>query len=198
MYIIYAGLIPPLLHLDDETVYFVPSFNYHGSLLSHDNSPLLEISRRHCFGTERYAQDFLAAPQHLKSYQETHQQRFRDISPSLRGRDLAAKPDPRSSNGFDSRALRRIEGIHWDRNVPRFPPNHPTWILDDSNPAASGWRRPRGARGPAGETPSHPTQAWYHYSPSATLTEVIAQALLKWRNLVLLFGSTRPGRTTIE
>ena len=40
------GPIPPLIYIDDEALYFVPTFVYLGSLLSHLGSLLPEINRR--------------------------------------------------------------------------------------------------------------------------------------------------------
>ena len=77
-------------------------------------------------------------------------------------------------DGFDSKALRRLEGIHWSQHITneevrrrtkqapasalaaqrrvrwfghvlRCPPEHPTRAILEFNPAAAGWRRPRGA-----------------------------------------------------
>ena len=77
-------------------------------------------------------------------------------------------------NGFDSRALRRIEGIRWPEVISneelrartqqppassliatrrvrwyghllRLPPDHPTRALLDFQPQQAGWLRPRGA-----------------------------------------------------
>ena len=77
-------------------------------------------------------------------------------------------------NGFDSRALRRIERIFWPETISnmelrartqqppatsliaerrvrwyghllRLPPDHPTKALLDFQPQLAGWRRPRGA-----------------------------------------------------
>ena len=124
-------------------------------------------------------------------------------------------------DGFDSRALRRIEGIHWTQHVTneelrertkqpyasvlagqkrlrwfghvrRLPLNHPTRILDDFNPAAAGWRRPRGA----------PRTRWRDavaadlrkLGLSITDAEVIAQDQLQRRNLYSLFGCKYPRR----
>ena len=40
------GPIPPPLYIDAEAIYFVPTFNYLGSLLSYDNSLRPEINSR--------------------------------------------------------------------------------------------------------------------------------------------------------
>ena len=121
-------------------------------------------------------------------------------------------------DGFDSRSLRRIEGIHWTQHVTndelrrrtqqppassliamrrvrwfghllRLPAEHPTRALLDFNPAAHGWRRPRGA----------PRTRWIdvvsHDLRQCGLTLGEAQQLAldrsRWRQLVSRVGSTR-------
>ena len=133
---------------------------------------------------------------------------------------LAARID-----GFDGRALLKIEGMHWTNHVlddelqqrtkqphasiiaaqkrlrwyghmRRLAPEHLTRVIADFDPKAAGWRRPRGA----------PRTRWIDVVAddlrqlgfTIADAEPIAQDRLQWRNLVRLLGSTRPARTRIK
>ena len=127
---------------------------------------------------------------------------------------LAARLD-----GFDSRALRRIEGITWSQHVTnktlrektqqppasrlaamrrvrwyghviRLPEDHPTSTILAFSPQQAGWRRPRGA----------PRTRWLDVidqdlkSCNVTLAQAqhLAHNRPRWRDLVATVGSTRP------
>ena len=126
---------------------------------------------------------------------------------------LAARLD-----GFDIRALRRIEGVEWFQHVTnteirertqqlpasrlaamrrvrwfghvtRLPPDHPTRIILDSDPRQAGWKRPRGAP----RTRWLDTVAKDLRACDVSLEEAqhLAQDRPGWRRLVALVGSTR-------
>ena len=223
------GPIPPPLHIDNETIFFVPTFNYLGSLLSYDNQLLPEINRRR--GIAASVMKDLQRPlwRHRTISQRTKRRIYNAsvISVLLYGAEswpLNSTLEKRI-NGFDSRALRRIEGIHWTDHVSneelractnqpyasvlagqkrlrwyghlqRLSPDHPTRIVADFDPAASGWRRPRGA----------PRTRWRdviaadlrQLGLTIADAEHIAQDRLQWRRLVHLFGSTLPASMRIE
>ena len=121
-------------------------------------------------------------------------------------------------DGFDTRALRRIEGIHWTQHVTnvevhqrtrqppvstlaaqrrvrwlghvlRLPPDHPTRAILDFDPGAAGWRRPRGA----------PRTRWrdviaddlHRAGADIERAAELAQNKIGWRQLVKKTGSTR-------
>ena len=121
-------------------------------------------------------------------------------------------------NEFDTKALRRIEGIHWIQHIPkeevrrrtrqppssslaaqrrvrwlghvlRCAPDHPTRALLEFDPAREGWRRPRGA----------PRTRWLDVLANdlrrlnVDLADAadLAQDRRGWRRLVHLTGSTR-------
>ena len=223
------GPIPPPLHIDDETIYFVPTFNYLGSLLSYDNKLLPEINRRRGIAASVLKSLHRPLWRHQSISQNTKRRIYNSsvVSVLLYGAETwpLNVTLERRLNGFDSRALRRIEGIHWTDHVPneelrartnqsyasvlagqkrlrwfghlnRLPPDHPTRIVADFDPAAAGWRRPRGA----------PRTRW-HDVIAADLRQLgltiadaehIAQDRLQWRRLVHLFGSTLPASMRIE
>ena len=122
-------------------------------------------------------------------------------------------------DGFDGRALRRIEGIFWPRIISnedlraithqppasrlaamrrvrwyghllRLPDDHPTKALLDFDPAREGWLRPRGA----------PRTRWLDVVAQdlqlCDLTLAAARPLAQnrpaWRRLVARVGSTLP------
>ena len=120
-------------------------------------------------------------------------------------------------NGFDSRALRRIEGIRWWQHITnyelreqthqppvsaiiaqrrmrwyghllRLPPDHPTRAALDFNPSAAGWRRPRGA--PRTRWLDVVTKDLRECGLSLPQAEQIAADRQQWRALVLRVGCT--------
>ena len=125
-------------------------------------------------------------------------------------------------DGFDSRALRSILGIHWRDlvsnetvrtlaglppasslaarcrvrwygHVLRLPPQHSSRAILDFDPGSFGWKRPRGA----------PRTRWLDVvkrdldqlglGPAAI--EPLAQVRDKWRALVNMVGSTHNATT---
>ena len=126
---------------------------------------------------------------------------------------LAARLD-----GFDSRALRTIEGIHWTQHVTnqevrertqqplasrlaaqrrvrwfghiqRLPQEHPTHAVLNFNPRTAGWRRPRGA--PRTRWLDVVSQDLRDCGITLADAEQLAQNRPQWKALVKLVGSTR-------
>ena len=120
-------------------------------------------------------------------------------------------------DGFDFRAMRRIEGIFWPQRISneelrartaqppassllamrrvrwfghllRLPPEHPTKAMLDFSPQLAGWRRPRGA----------PRTRWLDVvardlrrcNVNIDDAHDIAQNRSAWRTLVSRVGST--------
>ena len=202
---------------------FIPTFVYLGSTLSHVGSLLPEINRRR--GIAASVLQGLHKPlwRHRNISRKTKLRIYNAsvLSVLLYGAEtwplnktLEARLD-----GFDSRALRRIENIHWSQHVTneelrlrmqqppastlaarkrlrwyghlqRLPEEHPTKMIADFDPPTAGWARPRGA----------PRTRWVDtiakdlHQLGLTLDDArpITQDRRQWRNLVDLFGSTRP------
>ena len=224
-----AGPIPPPLHLDGETVFFVPTFNYLSSMLSHENNLLPEINRRRGIASSVLKGLHKPLWRHRSISRATKRRIYNAsvVSVLLTGAEtwplsqtLEARLD-----GFDSRALRRIEGIHWTDHITneelrertcqpyasvlagqkrlrwyghlrRLPPEHPARIAYDFDPVAAGWQRPRGA--PRTRWRDVVSSDLRRLGLSLDDAEDLAQDRLQWRNLVFLFGSTRPARMRIE
>lgn len=120
-------------------------------------------------------------------------------------------------DGFDSRALRTIEGITWrDRvsnislrertqqppasrlaaqrrmrwygHIKRLPPEHPTHTILHFDPKSAGWKRPRGA--PRTRWIDVITRDLHLLGLSLAEAEPLALDRPKWRRLVNLIGST--------
>ncbi|CAJ1076503.1 Hypp80 [Xyrichtys novacula] len=125
---------------------------------------------------------------------------------------LAARID-----GFDTRALRSIEGIKWpDRvsnitlreltqqpsasqlaaqrrlrwygHIRRLPPEHPTHDFLHFQPKAAGWKRPCGA--PRTRWIDVVTGDLHQLGLSLAVAEPLALDRPQWRRLVKLIGST--------
>ena len=150
-------------------------FVYLGSTLSHVGSLLLKINRRR--GIAAGVMQGLHKPlwRHRTISRRT---KLRVYNASVLSVLLyGAKTWPLNKtmearvNGFDSRALRRIENIHWSQHVTnqelrertqqppasiyatkkrlrwyghvqRMPDEPPTKVIHDFNPVAAGWTRP--------------------------------------------------------
>ena len=126
---------------------------------------------------------------------------------------LAARLD-----GFDSRALRRIEGITWSQHITnqalreqtqqppasrlaamrrvrwyghviRLPAEHPTNTILAFNPQHAGWRRPRGA--PRTRWLDVITQDLNACNVTLAQAQHLAHDRPRWRDLVAMVGSTR-------
>ena len=159
-------------------MYFVPTFVYLGSTLCHVGSLLPEINRRR--GIAAGVMQGLHKPlwRHRTISRRTKLRIYNAsvLSVLLYGAETwpLNKTMEARVDGFDSRALRRIENIHWSQrvsnqelrdrtrqppasilaakrrlrwsgHVQRMPDDHPTKVIYDFKPAAAGWARPRGA-----------------------------------------------------
>ena len=78
--------------------------------------------------------------------------------------------------------------VRWLGHILRLPQDHPTLAIHAFDPAAAGWRRPRGA----------PRTRWSDVIAQDLRTcgidpadaEVLAQNRSRWREIVRLVGST--------
>ena len=200
----------------------MPKFKYLGSILSKTGDLKPEIDRRRALAAS--AMQSLSRPlwrhRHVSRRTKIRVYNASVLSILLYGSETWAinKTLEARIDGFDSRSLRRIEGIHWSQHVTnerlremtqqppasnliamrrmrwfghllRLPPTHPTKALLDFNPAEHGWRRPRGA----------PRTRWLDVVAAdlhlcgTTLQDArqMAQDRRGWRNLVSRVGSTR-------
>ena len=216
------GPDPANITIAGEEVKFVSSFRYLGSIISNKGDLKPEINRRRALALS--VMQSLSKPlwRHRHISQNTKLRIYNScvLSVLLYGAETwAVNPTLESRiDGFDSRALRRIEGIHWTQHVSneevrrrtrqppasalaaqrrvrwlghilRSPPEHPTRAILEFDPAAAGWRRPRGA----------PRTRWLDVLAqdlrlvNVELTDAadLAQDRRGWRQLVNLTGSTR-------
>ena len=222
--LMYIGIGPgpPSFLFDGTPVHFVPTFKYLGSTVSNTGDLKPEVDRRRAMAASVMQSLWRPLWRHRHISRETKLRVYNAsvISVLLYGSEtwplnntLAARLD-----GFDSRALRRIEGITWSQHVTnralrtqtkqppasrlvamrrvrwyghitRLPADHPTRIILDFNPHQAGWRRPRGA----------PRTRWLDVIAqdladcNVTLEQAqhLAHDRPRWRNLVASVGSTR-------
>ena len=164
-------------------------------------------------------QAIVAPAVHFTNHQDAHIQCCCPVCAAVRRGDLAAHWNPLSSrlDGFDSRALRSILGIHWRDHVSnetvrilagqlpasslaarcwvrwygrvlRLPPHHSSRAILDFDPGSFGWKRPRGA----------PRTRWLDVVKrdlDQLAIEPLAQVRGKWRALVNMVGSTHNATT---
>ena len=216
------GPDPENLTYDDIEVKFVTSFRYLGSILNNKGDLKPEISRRRALATS--VMQSLSRPlwRHRHISQKTKLRIYNAcvLSVLLYGAEswpLNATLEARI-DGFDSRALRRLEGIHWSQHVTneevrqrtgqppasvlvaqrrvrwlgyvlRCPQNHPTRAILEFDPAAAGWRRPRGA--PRTRWLDVVAQDLRRVGVDLANAADLAQDRRGWRRLVHLIGSTR-------
>ena len=216
------GPDPDNLTYDGVEVKFTASFRYLGSILNSKGDLKPELNRRRALAYS--VMQSLSKPlwrhRHVSKRTKLRIYNACVLSVLLYGAETWALNSTLESriDGFDSRALRRLEGIHWSQHISneevrrrtkqppastlaaqrrvrwfghvlRCPPEHPTRAILEFDPAAAGWRRPRGA----------PRTRWL---------DVLAQDLRRlnvdladaaelahdrrgWRRLVKLTGSTR-------
>ena len=114
--------IPPPIEIENEALFFVPSFIYLGSKLSSDGSLLPEINRRRGIATS--VMQGLRRPlwRHRNITRRTKIRIYNAsvVSVLLYGAEtwpmnktLEARLD-----GFDSRALRQVENVNWPHLSP--------------------------------------------------------------------------------
>ena len=197
------------------------TFNYLGSTLCNTGDLKPEINRRRALATS--VMQSLSRPlwRHRHISQKTKLRIYNAcvLSVLLYGAETwALNATLRSRiDGFDTRALRRIEGIHWSQHITneevrqrtrqppastlaaqrrvrwlghvlRLSPDHPTRAMLDFDPGGAGWRRPRGA----------PRTRWRDVLADDLLrvgvdigsAEDLAQNRAEWRRLVNMTGST--------
>ena len=217
------GPDPPPLSFNNTLVKYVPTFTYLGSTISKTGDLKPEIDRRRALASAVMQSLWRPLWRHRSVSQRTKLRIYNAsvLSVLLYGAEtwplnktLAARLD-----GFDSRALRTIEGIHWTQHIPneevrrrtqqppasrlaaqrrvrwfghikRLPPEHPTRAILEFNPQTAGWRRPRGA----------PRTRWLDVirqdlrECGTTLAEAenLTDNRRLWKGLVNLVGSTRP------
>ena len=115
------GPIPPPLHIDGETIFFVPTFIYLGSLLSYDNKLSPEVNRRRGIAASVLKRLHRPLWRHRSISNITKRRIYNSSVGSVLLYGAVAWPLNQTLenrlNGFDSRALRRIEGIHWTDRV---------------------------------------------------------------------------------
>ena len=176
--VIGDGPEPQPLTYEGTQVKFVPSFKYLGSTITSSGDIRPEVNRRRALAASAlksldrplWKQRHVSRRTKMRVYNAT-------ILPILLyGSETWAmtKYTTDRINGFDSRALRRIERIFWPETITnvelrartqqppaaniiaerrvrwyghllRLPPDHPTKALLDFQPQRAGWRRPRGA-----------------------------------------------------
>ena len=217
------GPIPEPPVFDGHVVEFVDSFIYLGSSLTRTGELRTEIDRRRGIAGDAMAKLNRPVWKQRNISRETKLKIYNALISSilLYGAEtwplnatLASRLD-----GFDSRSLRRIEGIHWTDHVSneelrrrtrqplassiaaqkrvrwlghvlRLPPYHPTRAIMEFNPRQAGWTRPRGA----------PRTRWLDVAAkdlrqcgvALENAEALAQDRSRWRSLVKTVGSTRP------
>ena len=217
------GQDPPPLNFNNTEVKYVSTFTYLGSTISKTGDLKPEIDRRRALASGVMQSLWRPLWRHRSISQRTKLRIYNAsvISVLLYGAEtwplnktLADRLD-----GFDSRALRTIEGIHWTQHIPnaevrrrtqqptasclaaqrrvrwfghikRLPPEHPTRAILEFNPRMAGWRRPRGA----------PRTRWLDTIEqdlrdcNTTLAVAGDQANNRtlWRRLVNMVGSTCP------
>ena len=218
---------PQPLMFENLEVKFVPKFKYLGSILSKTGDLRPEIDRRRALASSTmkslsrplWKKNNISRRTKLRIYNASV------VSILLYGSETwpITKTLTARINGFDSRSLRRIEGIHWTdlvtnqevRRRTRQPPassliaerrvrwfghvmrlheDHPTRQILQFQPAAAGWRRPRGA----------PRTRWLDVVArdldmcGVTLQQAqhLVQDRTAWRRLVALVGSTHTVQET--
>ena len=215
------GTAPPPLHINGEEVEFVTSFTYLGSVITNNGSILPEINRRRALAASAMKTLWKPLWRHHSITRETKLRIYNTsvLSILLYGAEtwplnktLAARVD-----GFDTRALRTIEGIKWqDRvsnirlrertqqtpasrlaaqrrmrwygHVKRLPPDHPTRTILEFQPKDAGWQRPRGA--PRTRWIDAVTRDLHQMGLSLAEAQQLALDRPKWRRMVKLIGST--------
>ena len=216
------GEDPEPLVYDNIEVKFVPKFKYLGSILTKNGDLKPEVNRRRALTASamQSLSRLLWRHRHISRRTKIRVYNASVLSILLYGSETwpINKTLESRIDGFDTRSLRRIEGIHWTQHVTnaevrrrtsqppassiigtrrmrwfghmlRLPPEHPTKALLDFNPADHGWRRPRGA----------PRTRWLDVVSSdlrligTTLADArqLAPDRRRWRNLVSRVGSTR-------
>ena len=211
------GPDPPPLTFNNISVKFVSTFIYLGSKISKTGDLKPEIDRRRALAAGVMQSLWRPLWRHRSISQRTKRRIYNTsvLTVLLYGSEtwplnktLAARLD-----GFDSRALRTIEGIHWSqhisndevrrrtqqplasrlaaqRHIQRLPQEHPTHAILDFNPQRAGWRRPRGA--PRTRWLDVVTQDLRDCGISLAQAANLAQDRPRWKRLVNLVGSTRP------
>ena len=215
------GPEPQPLTFDGIQVKFVSKFKYLGSTIANNGDLRPEITRRRALAMS--AMKSLARPLwNQRSVSRKTKMRVYNstvLSILLYGaeswplnKSLSARID-----GFDSRALRRIEGIFWPQRISnedlraltqqppasriaamrrvrwyghllRLPPHHPTKAMLDFNPAQEGWRRPRGA--PRTRWLDVVAQDLQLCGTTLAAAQQLAQDRPSWKRLVTRVGST--------
>ena len=221
--VIGDGPDPAPLMYQGVQVKFVPNFKYLGSIISSTGDINPEITRRRALAAS--AMKSLSRPlwkqRHVSRKTKLRVYNSTVLSILLYGAEAWAmnKSHERRIDGFDSRALRRLEGIYWPERISnidlrtrtcqpeasrlaamrrirwyghilRLPNDHPTKALLAFNPAEAGWRRPRGA----------PRTRWMDVvAADLRLCDVTVQDAQRlaldipaWRRIVRRVGSTHP------
>jgi len=216
----------PSLNIDGNAVEFADSFVYLGSTVTSNGNLKPEIERRRALSSN-VMQSLRKPFWRQQSISRTTKMRIYNaavLSVLLYGAETWPLTGSLSSrlDGFDSRALRSILGIHWRDlvsnetvwalaghapdsslaarrrvrwygHVLRLPPDHSSRAILDFDLGSFGWKRPRGAS----------RTRWFDVvkrdlnqlglGPAAT--EPLAQDRDKWRALVNLVGSTHDALT---
>ena len=216
------GTDPPPLLFDGTPVHFTPTFTYLGTIVTNTGDLKTEIDRRRAFAASVMQSLWRPLWRHRHISRETKLWVYNAsvISVLLYGsktwplyNTLAARLD-----GFDTRALRRIEGISWSQHVTnqtlrdltqqppasrlaamrrvrwyghtiRLPTDHPTSIILAFDPQLAGWKRPRGA--PRTRWLDVVAQDLRACNVSLAQAQQLAHDRPTWRNLVATVGSTR-------
>lgn len=215
------GPDPPPINIGAESVEFVPSFVYLGSEVTNDGNILTEVNRRRglAAGVMRSLWRPLWRRRDISRRTKLRVYNAAVLSVLLYGAETwpLCKTLASRVRGFDSRALRTIEGVRWYDHVTneelrertgqanilrvlaqrrvrwlghvlRRPDDHPTKATYEFDPTAAGWRRPRG----------RPRTRWKDVLRSdlqgvnLTLEDAarLADDRVAWRGLVDLVGST--------
>ena len=215
------GPHPNPIIIDNEPVEFVDTFVYLGSGISSICNFELELNRRRnqASGVMRSLWRPLWKRQDISRRTKLRVYNAAVLSVLLYGAESwpLSKSLAKRLHGFDSRALRSLEGIRWHDfvsnvelrrrttqpdirrlaaqrrirwlgHVLRCPPEHPTKAILRFDPRAAGWRRPEG----------RPRTRWLDVlrldlgQVGITLENApnIAPNRTEWRRLVHLVGST--------
>ncbi len=224
-----GGEAPPPLHIDGEEVEFVSSFTYLGSTVTNNGNLTPEINRRRSLAASVMKSLWKPLWRHQSISRNTKLRIYNSsvLSVLLYGAETwpLTKTLAARINGFDTRALRTIEGIKWHHRVSnsilrertqqppasrlaaqrrmrwfghiqRLPPEHPTHTILHFDPKTAGWRRPRGK--PRTRWMDIITRDLQHLGLSMAEAVPIALDQPKWRGLVNLIGSTHDAAFDVE
>ena len=214
------GPDPAPFTFEGVEVKFVPKFKYLGSILTKNSNLRAEIDRRRALAAAAmkslsrplWKRNNISRATKLRIYNASV------ISILLYGSETWALPKHLAAriNGFDSRSLRRIKGIHWSEHVTneelrrrtqqppassilaqrrvrwyghvlRLDNNHPTRRILHFQPQEAGWRRPRGA--PRTRWLDVVTRDLEICGVAIQQAQALAEDRTEWRRLVRLVGS---------